>query len=99
MSNNKHTEKISETPRVDEFMRTECCDLEHAASFARILEREIAQLREVLEITKAGLIQIREEIRNRKNSVSRVRYRLSMQSFGKQRPRKTGTARTRNLSV
>jgi hypothetical protein len=30
----------SSTPKVDEFMQAECCDIEHVAVFARLLERE-----------------------------------------------------------
>ncbi len=37
------TDQPTPTSRTDEFARAECCDLEHALSFARELERELAE--------------------------------------------------------
>lgn len=33
---------MSDTPRTDEFVQCDCCDLDHCADFARQLERELA---------------------------------------------------------
>ena len=37
------------TPRTDEFMSADCCDIEHCADFARQLERELARALKLAE--------------------------------------------------
>jgi len=48
------------TPRTDEFMRADCCDIEHCADFARDLERELAEAENNNAMLKKCLLQMQE---------------------------------------